>query len=409
MADEVAIRQMRSLLTAQMKLREAAEEMARQARGELERVAEALCPAEVNEIRYRGPAGLREVGIGELADLVITTVQRRMRAVESIGGSNGEGVVKALEGKVRALESEVSRLRRELEEARRGGEGNKKKEDAPAAQPAVQPSARLSDRPEWRRLRVAVPPSRPVVPPSTWPGWAQEWKRGEGTKFSRARDVIIVAGRGAILQQDVDAVLAEWWGVTPGSGGIRRTLARQERAGLIEVLKPERLPEYRPRYLIRLTEHGRDVYRLLTGEDAGECRVTELLRRHKSVEHAALNVDAAEMLFRAGYDVDLFPDVVRVEGGEYRPDLVAVVGGERLYVECERTTPKSDRKWQLYHQATGGRFYIVTISASAAEALRGHLRAWAQREGMEVVLRIADMERSRKALEEGDTIWLIEE
>jgi hypothetical protein len=131
-----------------------------------------------------------------------------------------------------------------------------------------------------------------------------------------------------------------------------------------------------------LTERGQDIFRLLRGEAPAPSQTTELLKRHKSPEHAALNLDAANRLWEAGYDVDLFPDSVALDTGTYCPDLVITTPeGRTLYVECERNTRKNpqerERKWALYYAASGGYFLVVTSSGEAGQAIQREILTWA--------------------------------
>ncbi len=65
----------------------ACEEVARQAREALEKVAEALCPDAVDRFRQANPAGLAVLAPDELARLVISEVGARMRRLEVAGGA----------------------------------------------------------------------------------------------------------------------------------------------------------------------------------------------------------------------------------------------------------------------------------------------------------------------------------
>jgi len=132
-----------------------------------------------------------------------------------------------------------------------------------------------------------------------------------------------------------------------------------------------------------------------------------LLKRHKSKEHAALNLEAAELLWRAGYEVKLFPDNVSLESGMiYYPDLLIAdqSGGETLYVECERATYKNpeerSQKWKLYYAATEGRFCVITPSEEAMEVIKKEILDWARDQSL--TLWMGDMERSR-----AENVWLV--
>jgi len=199
---------------------------------------------------------------------------------------------------------------------------------------------------------------------------------------------VLIVGTRLALQRDVDEQLAQWWNIKPGSESIHRAFGRAEAVGLVEIIKPhQETRKWRPSYMIRLTERGKDIYKLFCGEPPDPSHAFALLKRHKSKEHAALNLEAAELLWRAGYEVKLFPDNVPLESGEvYQPDLLIAEqdSGEALYVECEWATYKNpeerSQKWRLCYAATDGRFCVITPSEEA----------------------MGDMERSRV-----ETAWLV--
>jgi len=112
---ETTLKQLRALLEAQTALRKAAEEQARMARAELERVAEALCPGEVDRLRCESPQGLSALSPRQVADLIL-----RHRPVLHVPGEAsllGEQV----EAKARLADLQ-RRLRAALERAARAEE-----------------------------------------------------------------------------------------------------------------------------------------------------------------------------------------------------------------------------------------------------------------------------------------------
>jgi hypothetical protein len=153
---------------------------------------------------------------------------------------------------------------------------------------------------------------------------------------------------------------------------------------LVEVIRPNWRKlggAWRVRHLVRLTERGEDAYRMIRGKDPVRSQTTELLRRHKSPEHAALNSKAAELLWRAGYNVDIFPDPMPGDDWTYFPDVVITHGKEKLYVECERMTRKDGaawrRKWDICHQATDGHLCVITPTERDRHRARIGILDWA--------------------------------
>jgi len=225
-------------------------------------------------------------------------------------------------------------------------------------------------------------------------------------------DVVLVLGdTGIPRRRDLAWVLARRWGLKPGSGSISRAIRRARDAGLIELIIPrQEAASWRPGHLVRLTDRGADLYRMVRGRDPAESLTTQLLKRHKSVEHTALNIAAAEMLWQAGYHLELLPQQVETAVGTYYPDLTAELDGRTLYVECERATRKNDaervRKWELYRSATSS-FAVVTFSAHATEAIRREIIEWSRGAGERVTLWMTDLERG--VGQRGEAVWVVKE
>jgi hypothetical protein len=391
--EEATIRQLQSLLQAQHNLRRAAEKRAREAMSALERVAEGLAPAELDRLRRESTSGLSSLTPSQIADLVLNVVRRRLSRLESVVGVDPE--------ELEALRAEVVELQRQAQrqaaapvlsarpalppQPRKPTQKPKRARPAPAApQPAAAPAPApggAPGRPPWMPL-PSPSPSTPASPLDTWPGWAQEWREESGN-YQRDIDVIVILGdTGIARREDLDEFLAEWWGISSGSGSIGRAIIRVREADLVEAIPSRRGRGRYPRHLLRLTERGQDAYRLLRGQAPASSQTTELLKRHKSPEHAALNLDAANRLWAAGYGVELFPDPVALETGTYYPDLaITTPQGKTLYVECERNTRKNpqerEQKWALYYVASSGHFLVVASNEEAGQAIRGEILTWA--------------------------------
>ncbi len=381
-------------------------------------MAEALCPEEVDRLRLRSPDGLASLPAQRLAEMVVGSVRGRLARLEAVVQVDPEEVVR-LRSEVERLQREVARLREEVVTPRAGsapppvttgvatGRSGQVAIDVTTGQKAPTPS------PPWveeAMERMQPAPPEPAVPVEAWPGWAKEW-REKRPNLERDLDVVLVLGdTGIARRQDLALLLAERWGLRSGGGGIGRAIRRGKEAGLVDVIVAQReATKWRVGHLVRLTERGEDLYRLVRGKGPVEAIATLLLNRHKSPEHTALNLAIAEMTWRAGYRVELLPDPVEVEGGRYYPDLVAVLGDAVLYIECERHTRKSPeergRKWELYWQATEGHFAVATFSAQATEALREEITAWAKEAGREVLLWMTDLERGRER--RGEEVWIV--
>ena len=433
MLEEASYRQVKSLLKAQTHIRKSAERMAKDARKAMEDLVITFAPNEVNKFSLASPHGIDMLDIHELARMTKEAVREHTNDLKER--------TRYAERKVAKLEEENERLRGEIEWARQNWPEQEKKplpdelleeeEEtdgvwhvpprpkpeprrptwAPSPRRMSQPRSRdgayQQEMPPWRMLQARPAPPKPAAEIGIWPGWALEWQK-ESKNLKRDRDVVLIVGTGLALQRDVDEQLAQWWNIKPGSGSIRRAFGRVEAAGLIEVIKPRRETQgWRPKYMIRLTERGKDVYKLFRGESPGPSHATALLKRHKSKEHAALNLEAAELLWRAEYEVKLFPENVSLESGKvYQPDLLIAEqdGGEILYVECERATYKNpgerSQKWKIYYAATDGHFCVITPSEEATVAIEEEILDWVG--DRPLTLWMGDMKRSQE-----DEVWVV--
>lgn len=397
----LSLRQAQALNQAQAELRQAAEKDACATREALERIARALCPAAVDDLNRRQPGGLVHLSPDKIADLVIGAVRRE------IGNLRVERAVLSDvdPAELLSLREEVAALRAALAAAQQATPQTTQVQ-MPLPLPAR--PAPVRGLPPWRNKTVYDPPAEMAVVEEAWPEWARAW-RGADKGFERSLDVILILGdTGLARRQDLIALIADRWNVTPGSGGIQRALTRLGRFGLVESLAARQEARgWKPGGLVRLSERGRDAYRLITGKEPEPSQASELLRRHKSPEHAALNIDVAEMLWAAGYEVELFPPSVVTGEGEFWPDLAARLEGAALYVEVERATFKNSqdrrRKWDLYHAVSGGHFAVAVASESEMIEIQREIVEWAGERPL--TLWLTNLEQAGG--QQGERIWLV--
>ena len=152
---------------------------------------------------------------------------------------------------------------------------------------------------------------------------------------------------------------------------------------LLEVLEPKSGRQGRPPQLLKLTERGREAFLILFSKEAVPSELDELMKRHKSLEHALLNLEAAAMLReRLNASVDMYPPTIVLDGGrQFAPDLAATLpDGEVIYVECERGTNDDyvvrDRKWQNIYDATGGRIYVICSDYDSRNKVTSEISRW---------------------------------
>jgi hypothetical protein len=299
-----------ALLNSQTKLRRATESELQVARGALERIGETLVPAELDDLRKRDPEGVSTMPLDQLVNLVMFAIDRIKAELDAfaVGGfETGELAEMVLRSRRNeALVAQIDQLKQQLREMR-------------------SQNARRGNPPPWMNFdRVGRAPDEPAFPIDTWPEWANRWQK-DNDSLDRDMDLVVVLGdTGVARRQDVAEILGELWGIKPQSGSISRCFDRNRGAELIETLAPRRTQTWRPGHLIRLTDRGEELYRLIRGEDPLPAQTTQLLARHKSTEHAALNVEAAWALWDLGYKVDLFPDTMDLDIGRFYPDLTII-------------------------------------------------------------------------------------
>lgn len=397
--EALTARQLRTLLEAQTSLRRAAEERARTARRQLERVAEALCPEEVDRLRQNSPGGVAGLSEERLAGLVISVVRRRLNRLASteVAGRSAADLLAEAQAEVERLKAEITSLRRRLREAEERAE--KAETRAAVLERMAGRGREVEAPPDAVRSTVATPESTAVqssqqdgrvpddtsqeqvqipIPLDRLPAWLQEWSQAP-TWERDALALRVIGETGVARRSEAQEMFARLVGAGPRAGSVHRAFRRLQARGVMEVVEAAAGPG--TKHLIRLTEKGEDAYRLLFGRDPAPSQTTELLNRHKSADHVMLILETADLLRAAGWKVNLFPEPVKLDDGTgYHPDLVAVNQEEVVYFECERQTQKSPRdrkaKWDRCYRATGGNLYIAVPDRQALDAIRSEVLYW---------------------------------
>lgn len=404
---EISLRQLRSMLDARVSVQRAAEQNAALVEGELKRIAEALCPGMIDDIRKADPAGLDSVDTVELVNAIIRDVSHRLSQMDvaEATGRSVAGMYDDVLAKSARWREEAERLERELNEAQ--ARINRTESRMAVLQQSLESAQRrLGDAtaPVFERRAGDVSPDR-------LPEWMQKWKRQSTYK----RDAVllrVLAETGAPRRLDVAELFAERISVEPRSGSVGRAFRRAVQRGVMELIEEN---EQRSSgtagagsRLIRLTEQGRDACRLLLGKDPAPSQASELLSRHKSVAHTLLNLEAADLLRDAGYEVDLFPGQIELPDNHlFVPDLVALLAGQTLFIEVERAVHKNrkerNRKWANYYAATGGRFHIVVPDKEALETIKSEILFWAGRRDLTLwMINLSDAKGQNKR---GSAVW----
>ena len=249
------------------------------------------------------------------------------------------------------------------------------------------------------------PSSKPEVE------WFNQWR--ESSEFERDAALIKAMGyHGFCLRKSIEAALVKNGVITAGSGAIQRLFTRvKEKWGLTEEFKPRTETRTgRAPFLLRLTERGREAFRLLSGQEAVESEYDRLLARHKSDEHLLLNVQARDAFLECGAEaVDLYPQPVQLpSGGTFDVDLVVIFPGQSpLYVEAERGGAKNkrqrDQKWTNYRQVTRD-FYIVVPNKKVQSQIVTEITTWAYQSRIHLTLHVCNLSQ----LGEDASLWHFE-
>ena len=239
-------------------------------------------------------------------------------------------------------------------------------------------TAKAASTPTATARRASPEPVRVVQSPGPW---FDHWR---GHKhFERSKDLVHLLGEsGTSRRSALREHLNERWSVSSREAMKSATRLSTE-SGLIEILTPQGGKQGRPPQLLKLTDRGRDAFLLLFSRDAVPSELDELMKRHKSLEHTVLNLEAAAMLReRLAAAVELYPPTITLDGGRrFVPDLVATLpDGEMIYVECERDTGKNradrERKWQNTYDATGARIYVICPDPGTRSAITSEISEW---------------------------------
>src|SRR5450759_289760 len=139
------------------------------------------------------------------------------------------------------------------------------------------------------------------------------------------------------------------------------------------------------------------------------CRT--LLERHVSPEHTLLNMQAADFLQEAGYQVNIYPPEIQLpDKGLFKPDLVLKdENGAMLFVEVERDIVKNierrQAKWRNFFQASGGHLYVICENRSSMRNIRSEINYCLGNQPAEVSLtNLAELQAGKRG--DKDSIWL---
>lgn len=399
--NDIRVKQLERLLGAERKMRESAELNYNVARKALFDVAKSYCSVEVDELLRQGD-DVEKWPIRKLLEFINQHLGVRFSRLR-VGDRLGDLYEKS-QARINELQKELNERNNELgQQSQRIGQ--LELELSAARQDLAVARQRMS-KSEKPAAVAAEPQVRVVRSPGDW---FNEWKEQRG--YDRSMELLRLIGesghcRRSVIENEANAR----WDVT-SRNAITDALGLLEQ---YELIQQQAMPPLglrgRPNSAISLTARGRDTFLLLFGQTAMPSELDELLKRHKTIEHVALNLAAADILQeRLQAVVDHYPPTITLSGErKFMPDLVVTLpGGETLYIECERGADDGsmsvrERKWQNVFDATGGKLYIICPDSSSRNKVISEINRWAGARSVEISATDIKSLRDRQT----ETFWL---
>ena len=410
--EEITIENLRQLLSIQTDLREQAESRWRKAQRVLVSLLETFAPEEVDQ-RLKNGRPLDHLPVDELEQLVRQQVGNRLHQVQRLlNDSQTAQRVQNLRDQLEKLIAQNEELQKENKQLQdRINRLEAEKIDL-LDQLAALRAVSQEQQQENDEQEPGISAQDENDPPE--PAWMAIWRQSE--TFERDAGVLkMIAETGLARRPVIEAQAAELLGIKKAGGSIQALMTRLEDLHLIERFRPwtadgagtgGKFPD-----LVRLTDQGRLAYWLLTNQQPQANEYDLLLERHVSPEHTLLNLQAVDALREAGYQVDLTPpEITLPDGGLFRPDLAIIDDqGATQFVEVERDVDKNleqrQAKWRNFHQASGGRMFVVCDNRSCMRNIRSEINYCLGNKPLVVSLtNLADLQAGKRG--EGDRIWL---
>lgn len=415
-ADDITIENLRQLLHIQTELREQAETRGRKAQRVLVGLLETFAPDEVDQ-RLKSGRPLDSLPVEELEQLVRQHIGNQLHQAQVLlKDSQSAKTLQQNRDQLDKLRNQYESLREE--NARLVGQvaSLEIERNNLLNQVAALQSAALAFSEQSSTIEVVKSTGEEKMndkPPE--PDWMVAWRQAE--TFERDARILIMIGKTGLSRRPViESQAAEMFGIKKAGGSLQALVTRLTDLQLIETFRPwgadgagtgGRFPD-----LVRLAERGQMAYWLLTGENPSMNEYDLLLERHVSPEHTLLNMQAADALRDAGYQVNLTPpDVNLPDGGLFKPDLVLIdEQGSLLFIEVERDTDKNieqrQAKWHNFYQASGGKMFVVCDNRSCMRNIRSEINYCLGHRSLVVSLtNLADLQAGKRG--EGDRIWLV--
>lgn len=411
---DITLENLRQLLHIQTELREQTESQWRQAQHILLGLLEAFAPDEVDR-RLKSSQPLDSLPANDLGQILRQQISARLQQAQAVMKEPKSAHALSTQEQLKGCQAEVDRLRAENQRLSESvsllanEKGSLQNQLAALQQVLADAGQRQSPASDNGNGRVHTQPSSLEEP-----DWMAVWRKADS--FERDASVLtMISETGYSRRPLIEAQTAALLGIKKAGGSIRALLTRLEERQLIELFRPwetagsasgGRLPD-----LIRLAERGKLAFWLLTGRQPAANEYDRLLERHVTPEHTLVNLQAADALSAAGYQVNLTPPEIRLpDGSLFRPDLLlSDENGSPLFVEVERDAGKNiekrQAKWRNFYQASGGRLYIVCDNRSCMRNVRSELNYYLGNQPAIISMtNLADLQAGKRG--EGDSLWL---
>ncbi len=356
MVDDLRLRMLDDLLSAERSFRDLAERRARALTGVLTELAYRLAGERLEQMRQLDPSA---PGGWKPEDwrnffLSVSLVSQGDGWGGKAAGTNGNGNGKG-HAEISALQVKIAALERELAQARQAQTQARTvplKAEADSA-PMVQPSGRLS---------AFVMPKIPKAFEHRWQVRAEMSKADAELHLKRRGMVMKCLADGQNVQVEIGRYVGDATGAQYRSGSIRRVFDALEESGLIvrQTLTLQVTGNMPTRLAVaRLSAEGKQFCAAL-GWQVVESEWERLLRLHEGEKQEGHTL--AILLFAAaarlrGWTVEILPEAQ----GNARPDMAVRRAEQQFYVEVETGTRLHDgnAKWRMNAELNGGRVALV--------------------------------------------------
>ena len=400
--EKAELLQLRSLLDAQTRLRALAEAGYADAVAILWQIARAALPEEMDERRREDPR-FEEAPPKVLGEWIVAQLTAKHHRLRLQGCAGLSQQFEAALGKAKQLQDEVKSLQEDRGELQRRLASLRTVETQLAARDAQVADLQVRlDRPQKETLQLRlggtealIEGKHPAPQKDASPHRFAEWQRSHHFELDSAL-VSLLGGAAYTLSSTLVVALFQAGHLPspdPASGTALRLFARVKEDELIDV-EEQRIGKRQHPQLARLTERGKEAYRMLhPDQEAEEPDWDRLLPRRGSPEQVLLVLQAHGILLAHGAtSLDLCPPPHALStGGTFQADLIATVDGRSLQALCRvGTEDPAETSWDNYAAVTR-EFYIFVPDAKLQSGVISQITRWSMDGGTPVDLRICNL------------------